>query len=116
MKTRAQLQLENQPPAENVAELQRLKALFEKRPAVRNARIKKQKPRMRHNRKVYDIDMERILIMRNEHHFTYKQIGEKLRLPEQTVFLALKRYKARQNQHIDTRVNNGRNTPRKITP
>jgi len=74
-------------------------------------RIKRQKPRIRHNRKVYDIDMERILIMRNEHHFTYKQIGEKLRLPEMTVFLALKRYKSRQNQHIDTRVNNGRHTP-----
>jgi len=86
MKTRAQAQLENEQPTENEAELQRLKRLFEKRPVDRKVRIKKQKLRTRHNRKVYDIDMEKIRIMRTEHKFTYKQIDEKLLLPPMTVF------------------------------
>ena len=83
---------------------------------MRKLRIKKQKPRTRHNRKVYDFDMERIRIMRLEHKFTYKEIGQKLHLPTMTVFVALKRFRARQNQNIDARSNNGRSTPRKITP
>ena len=116
MKTRAQAQHENEQPPENVAELQRLKELFEKRPVVRKLRIRKQKPRTRHNRKVYDVDMERIRIMRTEHKLTYKEIGLKLHLSPLTVFYAWKRYRARQNQHIDARQHNGRSTPRKITP
>jgi len=41
MKTRAQAQLQNEQPPANVDELQRLKALFEKRPVARQIRIKK---------------------------------------------------------------------------
>ena len=60
--------------------------------------------------------MERIKIMRLEHKLTYKEIGLKLHLSPLTVFYAWKRYRSRQNQHIDFRQHNGRSTPRKITP
>ena len=43
MKTRAQLQLDNDQPIGDEAELHRLKALFEKRPAIRKIRISKKK-------------------------------------------------------------------------
>jgi|LauGreDrversion4_2_1035121.scaffolds.fasta_scaffold692887_2 hypothetical protein len=80
MKTRAQAQLNNDPLAEDETELQRLKALFEKRPAIRKHKIKKDKPPRRHNKKVDDYDMERIRIMRDEHHYTYEVIGRKLNM------------------------------------
>ena len=41
--------------------------------------------------------------MRLEHKFTYKEIGMKLHLPPMTVFVALKRLRARQNQNYDGR-------------
>ena len=41
--------------------------------------------------------------MRLEHKFTYKEIGMKLHLPPMTVFVALKRFRARQNQNYDGR-------------
>ena len=95
MKTRAQAQLNNDHPAEDEAELQRLKALFEKRPAIRKRRIKKEKPPRRHNKKVDDYDMERIRIMRDEHHYTYEVIGRKLNMRAQTAYMALRRFHSR---------------------
>jgi len=116
MKTRSHAQIHNDHPPDDDEELHRLKALFEKRPAVRKHRIKKEKPLKRHNKKVDDYDMEKIRIMRDEHHYTYEVIGRKLNMRAQTVYMALRRFHSRQNQHIDTRLHNGRSTPRKITP
>ena len=59
--------------------------------------------------------MEQILEMRNLHKYTYKKIGQRLNLRIQTVFLALRRYRSRQNSHVDARRHNGRSTPHKIT-
>ena len=116
MKTRSQAQLDaEQPPATTNSELERLKALFVKRPAARALRVKSRKPVRRHNRRVDELDMQRIRVMRLEHGLTFQQIGEKLHLPLMTVFLALKRFQARQNEHVDHRRHNGRHTPRKIT-
>ena len=57
MKTRSHAQIHNDHPPDDDEELHRLKALFEKRPAVRKHRIKKEKPLKRHNKKVDDYDM-----------------------------------------------------------
>ena len=116
MKTRAQSQLDNGQQIVDEAELHRLKALFQKRPVIRKVRISKKKPVTRHNKKVDEFDMQKILVMRDEHKYTYDQIGRKLNFSGTTVLLALRRYKSRQNEHIDNRRYNGKSTPRKITP
>ena len=114
MKTRAQANNNPEPAQADPVELQALRAHFEKPPKVRRRPISKKKPR-RHNRKVDEYHMERILILRDEHGYTYKAISRKLNMPTQTVYMALKRYKQRQNEHVDNRRLNGRRTPRKIT-
>ena len=114
MKTRAQAQLDELPETDP-AELQALQALFERAPAVRRRPIAKKRPPRRHNKKVDDYDMERIRIMRDEQRYTYEAIGRKLNMRAQTVYMALRRFKSRQNEHVDNRKNNGRHTPRKIT-
>ena len=96
MKTRAQRAAESYPP-ETPQELQRLKALFVKPPAIRKLRRPKAKALKRRNQKVDDYDMEMIRIMRLEHKHTYERIGQKLSLTPMTVFLALWRFKSRQN-------------------
>ena len=115
MKTRAQANNNPEPAQADPVELQALRAHFEKPPKVRSRPISKKKPK-RHNKKVDEYDMERILIMRDEHKYTYQVIGRKLNMPVQTVYMALKRYKQRQNEHVDNRRHNGQHTPRKITP
>ena len=110
----AQLAIERRTLLDDIGNLR--KQFEREKPAPKKRAVKEKRKLLRHNHRVKPLHMEKILELRHNRKFSYRQISEALTIRPQTIYMALKRYEAR-GALVDLRATNGRKNPRrKITP
>ena len=81
-----------------------------RKPAAKKRVAKEKRKKRRINQKLQQLHIDQCLELRNRHNLTFREIGRRLTLNPQSVFMALKRLRLR-GSHVDQRQHNGRNNP-----